>query len=225
MLVYLAFMLPAIILSFYAQSKVNRTFKKYSSVKSQRGYTGAEAAGILLRKNGMASEVRVESVAGSLSDHYDPRAHTVRLSQPVYSSNSISAVSVAAHEVGHAIQHNLQYGPLELRSRIVPVTNFASTASFPIIILGFFLQSINLVLVGVILFSLVVAFHLITLPVELNASRRAIVQLSEAGIISSEETPGVKKVLDAAALTYIAATLSALATLFYYLSMFIFSDD
>jgi len=222
---YLIFILPALILSIYAQIKVKSTFKRYSQVRSSRGMSGVDVATTILRRNGMSGQVAVEAVAGSLSDHYDPTAHKVRLSETVYGSNSIAAIGVAAHEVGHAIQHHESYGPLELRHRIVPVTNFASGASFPVLLLGFFLNSMNLIMVGIILFSAVVVFHLVTLPVELNASRRAVAQLSSSGLITGGEVPMVKKVLGAAALTYLAATLSSIATLLYYLMIFAGGDD
>lgn len=221
---YLILILPAFILSIYAQFKVKSTFNKYSKVRSSRGMTGVDVANAILRKNGMGG-IAVEPVRGSLTDHYDPKTHTVRLSETVYSSNSIAALGVAAHEVGHAMQHRQEYGPLELRHKLVPVTNFASAASFPILLLGFFLYSANLILIGIVLFSAVVLFHIVTLPVELNASRRAVLQLSEAGIISHQEAPMVKKVLSAAALTYIAATLSAIANLLYYVMIFMGSSD
>ncbi|MDR1617300.1 MAG: zinc metallopeptidase [Syntrophomonadaceae bacterium] len=222
---YLLFMLPALILSFYAQSKVKSTFNRYSQIRCSRGYTGAQVASTILRNNGIGSEVKIEKASGNLTDHYDPRKHTVKLSQSVYDDQSIAAIGVAAHEVGHAIQHNQSYGPLSLRHKIVPLTNIASTASFPVIFIGFILQSMNLILIGVILFSIVVLFHLVTLPVEFNASKRAILQLSDMGLVSPEEMPGVKRVLSAAAFTYVAATLSSVATLLYYLSFFLGRDD
>ncbi len=225
MLSYLIFILPALILSIYAQLKVKSTFNRYSKVRSSRGISGAEVATTILRRNGMSGQVGVEPVAGSLSDHYDPTTHKVRLSETVYDNNSIAAIGVAAHEVGHAIQHHESYGPLELRHRIVPIANFASGASFPVLLLGFFMQRLDLIMVGVILFSAVVVFHLVTLPVELNASRRAVAQLSSSGIISGTEVPMVKKVLGAAALTYLAATLSSIATLLYYLMIFTGGDE
>ncbi len=225
MLSYLIFILPALILSMYAQFKVKSTFNRYSQVRSSRGMSGAEVASTILRRNGLGGQVGVEPVAGSLSDHYDPTVHKVRLSEDVHGNNSIAAIGVAAHEVGHAIQHHERYGPLELRHRLVPVTNFASGASFPILLLGFFMQSLNLIMVGIILFSAVVVFHLVTLPVEINASRRAVAQLSSSGIISGNEAPMVKKVLGAAALTYLAATLSSIATLLYYLMIFGGGDE
>jgi Zn-dependent membrane protease YugP len=222
---YLMFILPALILSIYAQIKVKSTFKRYSQVRSSRGMSGVDVANTILRRNGMSGQVAVEPVAGELSDHYDPTSHKVRLSETVYGSNSIAAIGVAAHEVGHAIQHHESYGPLELRHRIVPITNFASGASFPVLLLGFFLNSLNLIMVGILLFSAVVVFHLVTLPVELNASRRAVAQLSSSGLISGTEVPAVKKVLGAAALTYLAAALSAIATLLYYLMIFAGGDE
>lgn len=225
MLSYLMFILPALILSIYAQIKVKSTFKRYSQVRSSRGMSGVDVANTILRRNGMSGQVAVEPVAGELSDHYDPTSHKVRLSETVYGSNSIAAIGVAAHEVGHAIQHHESYGPLELRHRIVPITNFASGASFPVLLLGFFLNSLNLIMVGILLFSAVVVFHLVTLPVELNASRRAVAQLSSSGLISGTEVPAVKKVLGAAALTYLAAALSAIATLLYYLMIFAGGDE
>ena len=221
---YLLFIIPALLLSIYAQFKVKSTFKRYSQVRSSRGLSGAEAANTILRRNGL-STVSVEPIRGSLTDHYAPPVKTLRLSETVYGSNSISAIGVAAHEVGHAIQHQQQYGPLALRHKLVPVTNFASSASFPILLVGYFINSLDLVMIGILLFSAVVLFHVVTLPVELNASNRAVMQLSDAGIISSNEVPMVKKVLGAAALTYLAATLSAIANLLYYLAIFGGSDD
>lgn len=222
---YLMLILPALIISIYAQVKVSSTFKKYSQVRASRGISGSEVAATLLRRNGMSGKVRVEATSGSLTDHYDPMARSVRLSETVYGSNSIAAVSVAAHECGHAIQHNQEYGPLELRHRIVPVANFASSASFPILLIGLIFLNSNFIMAGIILFSAVVLFHLVTLPVELNASRRAVVQLSDSGLISSQEVPMVRKVLGAAALTYLAAALAAIANLLYYLLIFIGIGD
>ena len=211
---YLIFVLPAFLLSLYAQFKVKSTFNRYSEVRSARGYKGAEVAATLLRNNGMSGSVAIEPVRGSLTDHYDPSTRVVRLSETVYGNNSISAIGVAAHEVGHAIQHQQQYGPLELRHKIVPVTNIASSASMPILLIGLIFYNTNLILLGIILFSAVVLFHLVTLPVELNASRRAVAQLSDAGVITNDEVPMVQKVLGAAALTYVAAAIAAIANLY-----------
>ncbi|NLO22668.1 MAG: zinc metallopeptidase [Syntrophomonadaceae bacterium] len=215
---YLIFIMPALLLSIYAQYKVSNTFKKYSQVRSSRGVTGADVANTIARRSSL--NIKIEQVAGSLSDHYDPQSKTVRLSETVYGSNSISALGVAAHEVGHALQHRDRYGLLELRHKLVPVTNFSSSASFPILLVGFFMQNLGLVMLGIILFSVVVLFHLVTLPVEINASRRAVALLSENGLVSGAELPGVKSVLSAAALTYLAATLSAVSNLLYYLLIF-----
>lgn len=224
MLGYLIFILPALILSIYAQYRVSSVFKRYSRVRNGRGYTGAQAAKLILGRNGL-DQVRVEPIGGSLSDQYDPRSLTLRLSETVYGSSSIAALGVAAHEAGHAIQHNQKYGPLELRHALVPVTNFASGASWFVIILGFLFSWSNMILLGVVLFSFVVLFHLVTLPVEFNASHRAVIQLSDAGLINPDEVPMVKKVLGAAALTYVAATISSVMTLLYYVMMFTGSSD
>ncbi|CFX77288.1 Peptidase, membrane zinc metallopeptidase, putative [Syntrophomonas zehnderi OL-4] len=223
-MLYLMLILPALILSMYAQFKVKSTFRRYSNVRASSGATGRDVAVNLLNRNGIG-RVHVEPIAGNLTDHYDPQSYTVRLSEAVYGNDSIAAIGVAAHEVGHAIQHGQQYGPLELRHKLVPVTNFASSASFPILLIGLLLQQANLILVGIVLFSAVVLFHLVTLPVEFNASRRAVAQLSDIGVIGNDEVPMVKKVLGAAALTYLAAALSAIANLLYYLLIFMGSAD
>lgn len=223
-MLYFVIMLPFLFISIYAQFKVKSTFNRYSKVRSSRGITGAQVASTLLTRNGLAS-IKVEPVGGSLSDHYDPAAGVVRLSETVYGSNSIAALGVAAHEVGHAVQHAEKYGPLELRHSIVPVTNFASSASYFVILIGMIMQSANMLLAGIILFAAVVLFHLVTLPVEMNASRRAVAQLSDAGLINNDEVPMVKKVLGAAAMTYLAAVLSSIATLLYYILMFAGSSD
>lgn len=220
---YLIFIMPALLLSIYAQYKVSNTFKKYSQLRSSRGVTGADVANTIARRSSL--NIKIEPVAGSLSDHYDPQSKTVRLSESVYGSSSISALGVAAHEVGHALQHRDRYGLLELRHKLVPVTNFSSSASFPILLIGFFMQNLGLVMLGIILFSVVVLFHLVTLPVEINASRRAVALLSENGLVSAAELPGVKSVLSAAALTYLAATLSAVSNLLYYLLIFTGGGD
>ncbi len=220
---YLIFIMPALLLSIYAQFKVKNTFNKYSQVPSSRGVTGSDVANTIARRSSL--NIKIEPVAGSLSDHYDPQSKTVRLSESVYGSNSISALGVAAHEVGHALQHRDSYGLLELRHKLVPVTNFSSSASFPILLIGFFMQNLGLVMLGIILFSVVVLFHLVTLPVEINASRRAVALLADNGLVTSAELPGVKSVLSAAALTYLAATLSAVSSLLYYLLIFTGGGD
>lgn len=222
---YLIFIIPALLISMFAQLKVKTTFSKYTQVRSGRGITGAEAASVLLQRNGMGGVVPIRPISGSLSDNYDPRNHTLNLSETVYGSNSIAAIGVAAHEVGHAIQHSQHYAPLELRSAIVPVTSFASSAAFPILLVGIMINSVNLVGFGIILFSAVVLFHIVTLPVEFNASHRAVLQLTDAGLISNDEVPMVKKVLGAAALTYLAAAMMAIANLVYYLMIFMGGRD
>lgn len=210
-------LIPAMILAFYAQIKVQTTFNKYSKVPASRRTTGAELAANLLRQGGLHS-VRVEAVAGNLTDHYDPRSRILRLSETVYGSNSVAALGVAAHEVGHAIQHETGYAPLGIRNSLVPVANFASTASFPLILVGLFVPALrSLAVLGVLIFAAVVAFQMITLPVEFNASRRAVALLSSGGYITHDEVPLVKKVLGAAALTYLAAALIAFLNLARFL--------
>jgi len=221
---YLIFILPALILSIYAQFKVKSTFSKYSAVRSMKGITGRDAAFNLLRNNGI-NNVSIEAIRGSLTDHYDPSSLILRLSETVYGNDSIAAIGVAAHEVGHAIQHQQGYKPMEIRQKIVPITDFASTASFPILLIGMLIASSDLIMVGILLFSAVVLFHIVTLPVEFNASNRAVLQLNQIGLISNEEVPMVKKVLGAAALTYVAAALSAIANLLYYLAIFAGTSD
>lgn len=222
---YLIFMIPALIISMYAQYKVKSTFDKYSKIRSSQGHTGADVAVEILRRNGLGGQVGIKPIAGSMTDNYDPRTRVLNLSETVYGNNSIAAIGVAAHEVGHAIQHQVQYGPMQLRHAIVPVTNFASSASFPILLVGMLMNSLNLILLGIILFSAVVVFHVVTLPVEFNASRRAVLQLSEAGLVSAEEVPLVNQVLGAAAFTYLAATLMAVANLLYYVMIFLGGRD
>jgi Zn-dependent membrane protease YugP len=201
-------LIPALILAFYAQYKVRSAFRKFSQVRNMRGMTGYQAAKHILHMNNL-SDVGVEEVAGSLSDHYDPRDKTVRLSSENFHGASLAAVSIAAHEVGHAIQHAVGYAPLQIRHSILPMTNIGSRAAFPLFIIGFLFGSPLFVDIGIVLFAGVVVFHLVTLPVEFNASNRAIAQLAGGGYISTEETRGVKKVLNAAALTYVAATAVA----------------
>ena len=202
---YIVLVMPAILFSLWAQTKVNSTFSKYQRVRCYSGYTGAQIARRILVENGL-SNVRVERVSGSLTDHYDPRTHVVRLSDSVYNSDSVAAVGVAAHETGHAVQHATGYGPLGLRNAIIPLTNFGSKLSMPLILLGLILNSYTLAMTGIIAFSMVALFQLITLPVEFNASRRAMRTLSN-GMLSDRELGGARQVLTAAALTYVAALL------------------
>ncbi|MBN2424889.1 MAG: zinc metallopeptidase [Calditrichaceae bacterium] len=205
-------LIPALLLAFWAQFKVMSTFKKYKEIRSASGITGAVAAKKILEYNGIY-DVKVESTPGELSDHYDPRIKKVRLSQANYEGSSLAALAVAAHEVGHAIQHNIGYAPLALRHSILPVTRIASWAAFPLFLIGFFLQTPLLINLGIIFFAAVVFFHLVTLPVEFNASHRAIAQLEQHGMLVTEEINGAKKVLNAAALTYVAAATMALLQL------------
>lgn len=202
---YIVLVMPAILFSLWAQTKVNSTFSKYQRVRCYSGYTGSQIARRILDENGL-SNVRVERVSGSLTDHYDPRTHVVRLSDSVYNSDSVAAIGVAAHETGHAVQHATGYGPLGLRNAIIPLTNFGSKLSMPLILLGLILNSYTLAMTGIIAFSMVALFQLITLPVEFNASRRAMRTLSN-GMLSDRELGGARQVLTAAALTYVAALL------------------
>ncbi len=210
-------LIVAFVLSMYSQFKVSNTFNKYSQVRSTSGMTGREVAQTILQRNNIY-DVVVEPVGGNLTDHFDPRTKVVRLSESVYNSNSVSAVSVAAHEVGHAMQHHEGYFPLRLRSAIAPIANIGSRFVWILIVLGMFISPI-LVELAIALYLGIVIFQVVTLPVELNASRRALAQL-ENGIIPMDEVRGSKKVLSAAALTYIAATLTALAELLRLIAIF-----
>jgi Zn-dependent membrane protease YugP len=209
---YLILVVPTLLLSMWAQFKVKSTFSKYSQVRCSRGISGAQAAQLLLKSNNI-SNVSIESVAGSLTDHYDPSHHVLRLSEPVYGQSSISAVGVAAHETGHAIQHARGYGPLALRSILVPVANIGSSLGPWIAMAGLAMSFGFLLNIGIMLFAGAVAFYLITLPVEFNASSRALAILSQNQVLSGEELKGVRKVLSAAAMTYVASALTALMSL------------
>lgn len=215
---YFMFMIPGLLISLWASAKVKTTFAKYKNVPLQNGMTGAQAARRILDMNGLQN-VQVERVPGQLSDHYDPRTNVVRLSDATYASNSVGAVGVAAHEVGHAIQYATNYTPIKARTAIVPVANLGSSLAVPLIFIGFFLNMLNFVYVGIALFSLAVLFQIVTLPVELNASRRAVAILDETGMVTPEESNGVRKVLTAAALTYVAALLTSLLQLLYYITI------
>ncbi|MFS0869917.1 zinc metallopeptidase [Paenibacillus xylanilyticus] len=209
----------AFLLSLWAQFRVKSTFNRWSDVKNLNGMTGYDAARHMLDSNGL-HDVPIEPVRGALSDHYDPINRVVRLSEPVYYENSISAVSVACHEVGHAIQHKESYPMLALRHRIFPIVNFASGLAPFLLIAGFLFNAMNLVGIGIIFFSVTVAFQLITLPVEFNASNRAREIMVSEGYIRNEEEKGVAKVLNAAALTYVAAALISLLELIRYIGIF-----
>lgn len=209
---YLILVVPTLILGLVAQSMVSSTFKKYSRVSSQNGYTAAEVARMILDMNGL-HHVRIARVSGNLTDHFDPRTNVVNLSDSVYGSRSVAAIGVAAHEVGHAVQHAENYGPIQLRMAIIPITNFGSRISPILILLGLLLSIQPLAVVGVLLFSLVSIFQLVTLPVEFNASHRALKTLSNNGILVGNEISGARKVLSAAAITYVAALITSLANL------------
>jgi Zn-dependent membrane protease YugP len=202
-------LIPAVILAIWAQVRVSSTYSRFSKVRSAQGVSGVQAAKFLLDRNGI-HDVEVEAVEGKLSDHYDPRTKKVRLSADNYRGQSLAALAVAAHEVGHAIQHYKRYGPLQLRHTILPATNFGSWAAFPLFLIGFFFQAPILMDIGIVLFAGVVLFHFVTLPVEFNASNRALAQLSSQGMLLEQEVRGARKVLNAAALTYVAATAVAL---------------
>lgn len=196
--------LPTLLLVLITRFQVRKVFRTYSHVRSARGLTGADAARGILDAHGL-ERVRVEAVAGRLTDHYDPQGGVIRLSEPVFGAPTIAAVGVAAHEAGHAIQHAEGYGPLRVRNAIIPVTNFGSSLSMPIFVLGLLLGVPALTTAGILLFSLMTVFQLVTLPVETNASHRALSIISERGLLTPEETEGARKVLTAAALTYVAA--------------------
>lgn len=205
-------LIPALVIAAWAQMKVSSTFQKYSRVTSRNGYTGSQVARMLLDANGLF-DIPVEIIQGKLTDHYDPVHRAMRLSYDVYHGTSVASIGVAAHETGHAIQHAERYSPLMLRNSIVPVVNFSSNASWIIFILGMFFNAPVLMTFGIILFTAVVAFQLITLPVEFNASSRALNILGSRGILLGDEIKGAKAVLDAAALTYVAAVLTTVAQL------------
>ena len=206
-------LIPAIVLAIYAQIKIRSAYAKYSKYGTRIRMTGAQVARELLTQNGLR-HVEVEPVPGNLTDHYDPREQTLRLSEEVYRSTSIAALGVAAHETGHAIQHGTSYYPLMLRNSFVPVVNFGSSLALPVFFIGLiFVHSTLMMDIGIVLYTAAVAFHMVTLPVELNASRRAIGLLSSQGYLSAEEVGPAKKVLNAAAWTYVAATAMAVMTL------------
>lgn len=210
---YLILVVPAILISLLAQIRVKSAFHKYSRIQNGRGYTGYDVARQILDLNGL-SHVRIERVAGSLTDHFDPSANVVRLSDAVYQSDSVAAIGVAAHECGHAVQYQTGYFPIKIRKAILPATQIGSTLAFPLAILGLVFGFEPLVTLGIMLFSLVVLFQLITLPVEFNASRRALQTISQEHILETEqEYKGARSMLTAAALTYVAAMIVALANL------------
>ena len=208
----LALMVVAMILAFFSQIKMKSAYQKYSNMRVKSGRTGADVAREILRQAGL-SDVGVEPVGGTLTDHYDPRSRTVRLSQGVYNGSSVAALGVAAHETGHALQHQENYGPLALRSAILPLAGFGSNAAFPLFIAGLFFNNVLFMDLGILLFAGAVLFQIVTLPVEFNASTRAVDSLSAGGYVTREEEEPVKDMLRAAGYTYLAATAVALANL------------
>jgi len=210
----------ALLLSLWAQSRVKGAFAKWSQVRSRSGFSGAQVAQAILQSHGIG-DVRIEPVRGKLTDHYDPRSKTLRLSEPVYHSNSVAALGIAAHEVGHAIQHAQRYGPLQFRSAWVPMAGLGTGLGELLIIIGlamsFATGSTLLAWIGLILFGATTVFTLVTLPVEFDASKRAVVTLQKSGVLAADEIPGAKAVLDAAALTYVAAAAASLLQMLYWL--------
>lgn len=213
--------LIGVVLSLWAQGRVNSTFSKFSRVASRTGMTGADAARRLLNSQGIY-DVTVQQVAGNLTDHYDPWSKTVNLSQSVYGATSVAAIGVAAHECGHAMQDNEGYAPLKFRGALVPVANFGSRLSWPLILAGVIFGGLGspLVQIGILMFTLAVAFQIVTLPVEFNASSRAVKLLDSQGILSGDEVNGTRKVLGAAALTYVAAAAGSILQLLRLLILF-----
>lgn len=205
-------MIPVFLFALFCQFKVKSAFNKYSKIANRRGMTGADAAYQLLRLNGI-TDVRIKKLGGSLTDYYDPRAKEICLSQDVFDSRSVAAIGVACHEAGHACQHAQGYAPLKIRNAVIPVTRIGSFLGIPLALIGMFLYSDPLIYAGLILYSAVAFFQLVTLPVEFNASKRALQTIETNGFLEGEEYSGAKKVLTAAALTYVAALASALATL------------
>lgn len=221
---YIVLVLPCILLSLWASSNVNSTFKKYANQYSSRRLTGAEAAQRVLSANGVRG-VRIDRVSGNLTDHYDPKTNVIRLSDSVYSSTSTAAIGVACHEAGHAVQYAENYGPIKIRAAIIPLTNFGSKIAMPLILAGIlmtFLGSFSdtLVYLGIAAFGMSLVFQIVTLPVEFNASRRAMQAIESSNILTEDEQRGARKTLRAAALTYVAATAVALAQLLRLILLF-----
>lgn len=221
---YIILVLPFVILSIWASASVNKTFQKYASQLSTRNITAAQAAERVLRANNVPG-VRVERISGNLTDHYDPKSNVIRLSDSVYSSTSTAAIGVACHEAGHAVQYASKYLPIHIRAAIIPITNFGSKLAMPLILLGIFLSTFGIIsdtviYLGIACFALSLVFQLITLPVEFNASRRAMQAIEECQILTDTEQKGARKTLRAAAMTYLAATALSLAQLIRLLALF-----
>ena len=221
---YWMMLLPVLLVTLYAQARVSSNFNKYSRIANRRRLTGAQAAEAVLRQHGIY-DVRIERVAGNLTDHYDPRTNVIRLSQSVYDSPTIAAVGVAAHEAGHAVQYAVGYGPIRLRSALIPVTQIGSQFGIVLLILGIVMSFEPLFLAGIVLFGATTVFQLVTLPVEYNASHRAIETIEGAHLLDEDELTGAKKVLSAAALTYVAALLTSLVQLLRFILLFAGRSD
>lgn len=221
---YLVLVLPCVIFSLWASARVNSTFKKYSNQLSRRRITGADAAHRVLSANGVTG-VRIERISGNLTDHYDPRSNVIRLSDSVYDSCSTAAIGVACHEAGHAVQYATNYGPIKLRAAIIPITSIGSRLAMPLILLGVLMTFLGdlsylFVYLGIACFGFSLVFQLVTLPVEFNASRRAMIAISNTDMLTPEEQTGARKTLTAAAMTYVAATAVALAQVLRLLLIF-----
>lgn len=212
-------LIPGLLLAMYAQAKVSSTYNRYKKITSHSGYTGAQFARKMLNDNGLY-DVTITQISGRMSDHYDPRANQVRLSTEVYNGTSIASLGIAAHEVGHAVQHATNYFPLTVRNLVVPVTNFSSSIYMLFIFIGIIMNSFSMIQFGIMLFAVIVIFQVITLPVEFNASRRAIATLGGDGVLDAEELSGAKRVLGAAAMTYVAAMVTAVLQLLQLLMVF-----
>ena len=212
-------LIPGLLLAMYAQAKVSSTYNRYKKVTSHSGYTGAQFARKMLNDNGLY-DVTITQISGRMSDHYDPRANQVRLSAEVYNGTSIASLGIAAHEVGHAVQHATNYFPLTVRNLVVPVTNFSSSIYMLFIFIGIIMNSFSMIQFGIMLFAVIVIFQVITLPVEFNASRRAIATLGGDGVLDAEELSGAKRVVGAAAMTYVAAMVTAVLQLLQLLMVF-----
>ncbi len=217
---YLFLVIPAFILSLVAQGMVRSTYNKMSKVMNSRGLTGAQAAAAVLRHYGI-TDVRIEQTHGKLTDHYDPRSNVIRLSQGVYDSTSVAAVGIAAHEAGHAAQHSQNYMPIRVRNSILPVCKIGSYIGIPLALFGYYLAMEPLILIGLALYSAIAVFQLVTLPVELNASNRAIAVINETGLLGEEESQKATKVLRAAAMTYVASLAVTLANLLRFVMIFL----
>ncbi|MDR0963595.1 MAG: zinc metallopeptidase [Clostridium sp.] len=215
-MLYVILVLPVMLFTIWAQWRVSHNFKKFSKQRTVNNVTGAQAAMMVLSRYNVTG-VRIEQIAGNLTDHFDPKSNTIRLSQNVCNVPSVAAVGVAAHEAGHAVQYALGYGPMKIRAAIVPITSIGSKLSLPLVMIGLFFNLTGLINIGILLFGVVAVFQLVTLPVELNASRRATISLAHSQMLMREEIPGAKKVLWAAAMTYVAALALSLVQMLRYI--------